>query len=89
VSIRHYTRGDKQLALAIASDPNHVAKALQLIEDRSYATLGKLARESKFRTWGQVASRMGLPDPYALSPRNIKQWEGYWSWRTIVLPSSM
>jgi hypothetical protein len=76
VSIRQYARGDKQLALAIASDPNHAAKALQLIEDRSYATSGKQARESKFRTWEEVASRMGLPDPYALSPRNIKTMGG-------------
>jgi hypothetical protein len=63
VSIRQYRRGDMQLALAIASDPSHAAKALQLIEVRSYATSGKLARESKFRTWEQVASTMGPPRP--------------------------
>jgi hypothetical protein len=44
----------------------------QLVEDRSCTTSGKLAREFKFRIWEQVASRMGLPDPYALSPRNIE-----------------
>jgi hypothetical protein len=76
MSIRQRARGDKQLALAIASSPSHTAKALQLIQDRSYATSGKLARESKFRTWEHVASRMGLPDPYTLSPRNIKTMGG-------------
>jgi hypothetical protein len=76
VSTRQYTKGDKQLALSIASGASHTAKALQLIEDRSYATSGKLTRKSKFRTWGRVACKMGLQDPYMLSPRNIETMGG-------------
>jgi hypothetical protein len=50
VSIRQYARGDKSLALAIATDPYRTANALDLINDRSYAASGKLPRESKFGT---------------------------------------
>jgi hypothetical protein len=32
VSIHQYARGDKHLALAVASNPHHTAKALQLID---------------------------------------------------------
>jgi hypothetical protein len=71
VSIRQYARGDKSLALAIATNPQHTAKALDLINERSYAASGQLARESKFRTWEEIPSKMGLPDHYVFTPHNI------------------
>jgi hypothetical protein len=68
VSIRQYSREDEQFALSIAFSASHTAKALQLIEYRSYATSGELARESKFRICLANCLRNGSPGPIHLIP---------------------
>ena len=94
-AVNAYTRGSKELALMIASDPVRREAAAQEAEQGAYSVSGWLSRTSNLRTWVDLSLAAGFKDPFELTPRQIRtlsgvlKQAGYRSAYTIVCTAKL
>jgi hypothetical protein len=67
-----YSRGDRSLALRIASDPSALASAISALDANVHARSSSSARANKSCTWSDLAVAAGFRDPFRLSPELVK-----------------
>ena len=71
-----YSRGSRERALAIASDPVAVRQAEQALENDEYAAGSRAAQNARQKLWDEICERMGVHDPLQLTPQLVRKAAG-------------
>ena len=66
-----YTRGSRELALAIASDPVRRTRAINHLEARRYSRAALGSRANRRELWRSILLKSGLPEPPQISAQAI------------------
>ena len=74
--VRPYTRGSRELAEAIASDPARRQAAADELRRNAFAATASGPRASKTKCWEAQARKCGYPNPYAFTPNMLYEVMG-------------
>ena len=74
--VEPYTRGNRQMALALASDPSARSACSADIDVLAYATTSAGPRAQRHKLWGELLQACGVPDPWDLSPETVSLGAG-------------